>query len=316
MGIVIASSQSSMLSYVAARPLQSPQELLDRNLFNWAIGTMQPFAVFDNPLFRQIWHDLPGVVCKYGSSMSFSRRVDEEFITARTQLKKELGEIGNCNTIALSLDGWKSQNGHKIFAIIGHWITADFQPRHRLLDFQEVEGPDSGENLASIVYTVLCELGIGAKLLSITGDNASNNPAMAGILSGMLQADFDTEILPQGNTRPVMRYQGEASFVRCLAHILNLIVKEFLVTLRASNTATDYRIVEDLQNNLSLAESHSAFSRIRILALYVSASTERKKEWRDLCQLKGMDAKLIQYDVETRWNSAYRMLNDAWKVCI
>ena len=41
--------------------------------------------------------------------------------------------------------------------IIGHWITADFQPQHRLLDFQEVEGPDTagGKNLASIVYTVL-----------------------------------------------------------------------------------------------------------------------------------------------------------------
>ena len=40
--------------------------------------------------------------------------------------------------------------------VIGHWITADFQTRHdRLLDFQEVEGPDTGENLASIVYTVL-----------------------------------------------------------------------------------------------------------------------------------------------------------------
>jgi hypothetical protein len=131
--------------------------------------------------------------------------------------------------------------------------------------------------LASIVYTVLHELEIGSKLLSITGDNASNNPAMAGILSGMLQAGFDTEILPQGNTRPVMRYQGEASFVRCLAHILNLIVKEFLATLKASNTATDSLIVEDLQNNISLAESHSPFSRVRILALYVSASSAWKK---------------------------------------
>ncbi|KAN0071589.1 hypothetical protein V8E54_010185 [Elaphomyces granulatus] len=26
-----------------------------------------------------------------------------------------------------------------------------------------------------------------------------------------------------------------------------------------------------------------------------------------------MDSKLIQYDVDTRWNSAYRMLDDAWK---
>ena len=84
-------------------------------------------------------------------------------------------------------------------------------------------------NLASIVYTVLSELDIGAKLLSITGDNASSNPAMAGILSGMLEADFDTEIFSSGNTRPVVRYQGEARFVRCLVNILNLIVKEFLV---------------------------------------------------------------------------------------
>ena len=86
--------------------------------------------------------------------------MDEEFVKARTQLKKEPGEIGNCG---VSLDGWKSQNGYKIFVIIGHWITADFQPRHRLLDFHK---PDTGENLASIVYTVLSELNIGAKLLS------------------------------------------------------------------------------------------------------------------------------------------------------
>ena len=44
----------------------------------------------------------------------------EEFVKARTQLKKELGEIGNCSTISLSLNGWKSQNGHKIFTIIDH----------------------------------------------------------------------------------------------------------------------------------------------------------------------------------------------------
>ena len=82
--------------------------------------------------------------------------MDEEFVKARTQLKKELGEIGNRSTISLSyrswsLGGWKNQNCHKIFTIIGHWITADFHPRHSLLDFQEVDGPDTGENLASIV---------------------------------------------------------------------------------------------------------------------------------------------------------------------
>jgi hypothetical protein len=54
--------------------------------------------------------------------------------------------------------------------------------------------------------------------------NANNNPAMAEILFGMLNADFDTEIFPSNNTQPVMSKLS----VRCLAHILNLIVKEFL----------------------------------------------------------------------------------------
>ena len=40
-----------------------------------------------------------------------------------------------------------------------------------MVDFQEVEGPDTagGKNLASIVYTVLSELDIGAKLLQLLG---------------------------------------------------------------------------------------------------------------------------------------------------
>ena len=254
---IVISSQSSILSYARTQPpsLQSSQELLDQNIFNWAIETMQPFSTFDNPLFQQIWLDLPGFSCKYGSSNSFSCHIDDEFAKARAQLKKELEEIKNCNMIALSLDGWKSQNGYKILAIIGHWITADFQPQQRLLDFQEIEGPDTGENLASIIYAILYELDIGAKLLSITGDNASNNPAMAEILYDMLKADYDTEIFPEGNTRPIMRYHGELSFVHCLAHILNLIVKEFLAILKANDITADYEIVADLKNNPLILQS-------------------------------------------------------------
>jgi hypothetical protein len=46
----------------------------------------------------------------------------------------------------------------------------------------QVEGPDTGKNLASIVYTVLSELDIGAKLLQLLPrDNANNNPAMVEI---------------------------------------------------------------------------------------------------------------------------------------
>ena len=123
----------------------------------------------------------------------------------------------------------------------------DFQSQHRHFNFQEIEDSDSDENLASIIYTVLCELDIDAKLLFITEDNASNNSAMIRILYDMLKTDYDMKIFSQDNTQLMMRYQEETSFVHCLAHILNLIVKKFLATLRASDVTTDYQIVEDLQ---------------------------------------------------------------------
>jgi hypothetical protein len=77
---------------------------------------------------------------------------------------------------------------------------------------------------------------------------------MARILYDMLKADYNTEIFLQSNTQLVMRYQGESSFIRCLAHILNLIVKEFLIILKASSIATDYQIIRDLENNLSITQ--------------------------------------------------------------
>jgi hypothetical protein len=58
-----------------------------------------------------------------------------------------------------------------------------------------------------------------------------------------------------------MRYQGELSFIRCLAYILNLIIKEFLIILKASDVATDYQIVRDLENNLSITQQ-SPFSHV------------------------------------------------------
>ena len=155
---------------------------------------------------------------------------------------------------------------------------ADFQPKQRLLDFQEIEDSDTDENLASIVYTILCELDIGAKLLSITGDNASNNLAMTEILYDMLKADYDMKIFSQGNTQSVMRYHEELSFVHCLAHILNLIVKKFLAILKTNDITADYEIVADLKNNLLIIQSQSAFSHIQILVLYISATSEQKKK--------------------------------------
>jgi hypothetical protein len=82
------------------------------------------------------------------------------------------------------------------------------------------------------------------------------------IICLILKADYNMGVFPQSNTQQVMRYQADLSFICCLAHILNLIAKEFLSILKASDVVTDYQLVRDLENNLSIIESYSTFSCI------------------------------------------------------
>ena len=56
------------------------------------------------------------------------------------------------------------------------------------MEFKELEGAHSGENLAQVVDSLLKELGLGAKLLTITSDNASNNETMITALARLLEA--------------------------------------------------------------------------------------------------------------------------------
>jgi hypothetical protein len=86
--------------------------------------------------------------------------VDEEFVKARTQLVKERAWRDRKSQYHFTLSWWveEPELPQDLCYYIGHSITADFHPRHNLLNFQEVNGPDTGENLASVVYTALSEL--------------------------------------------------------------------------------------------------------------------------------------------------------------
>ncbi|KAI2859077.1 hypothetical protein CBS76997_11410 [Aspergillus niger] len=99
-------------------------------------------------------------------------RIKEEFHSSRASVKEELAR--SSRTLALSLDVWTLENQIAIMGIIGHWICPGFEKRDELLEFTEIDGPHSGENLAEVVLRMLDELDIAPKLLTVTGDNAGN----------------------------------------------------------------------------------------------------------------------------------------------
>ena len=57
-----------------------------------------------------------------------------------------------------------SGNSLPVLAIVGHWLTEKFEYRQKILEFTELQGAHSGENLAATVETCLVELDLVSKL--------------------------------------------------------------------------------------------------------------------------------------------------------
>ncbi|KAJ5413612.1 hypothetical protein N7509_000239 [Penicillium cosmopolitanum] len=168
-------------------------------------------------------------------------RIKEEFHSGRAYVKNELAR--SSRTLALSLDVWTSENQIAIMGIIGHWISPDFEKREELLEFTEINGPHSGENLAEVVLKMLDELDIAPKLLTITGDNAGNNGTLCDSLHDQLLKKYDNDD-DRFRIRPLMRFPPR-----------------------------------------------------------------HHQEWKEVSP-----SKKVSYDVDTRWNSTYLMIQDALRL--
>ena len=149
-----------------------------------------------------------------------------------------------------------------IFAIIGHWLTENFEYKEALLEFIEIEGPKSGENIGGIMLDLLCELDIESKLLSITGDSVSNNKSLMSEVEVRLREWFLS--IESSNT---LRFCGQDSYIRCIAHVLNRIVKKLLETLKSGDCKSADASVELLLQYQYLNIQDSALARLQVLVI-------------------------------------------------
>ncbi|KAJ6003904.1 hypothetical protein N7540_013186 [Penicillium herquei] len=150
--------------------------------------------------------------------------------------------------------------------IIGHWVSPEFEKRDELLEFTKINGPHSGENLAEVVLKILDELDIAPKLLTITGDNAGNNGTLCDSLHDQLLKKYDNDN-NRFRIRPLMRFRGRQSFIPCLAHILNLICKDVLASLKASLNSTYIMIQDTLRLQTKLGQFIRIHPEVQALQL-------------------------------------------------
>jgi hypothetical protein len=219
----------------------------------------------------------------------------------------------SAETVSFSLDVWKAPNKKYILAVICHWTTEDFEDRQFVIHFGHLKGSHTGENMAKEIQEVLQNFDLEQKLVAICGDNASNNPTLCRSLHKLLKQRFIDSVQKLdllGENRKLMLFKGDESFIRCLAHVLNLVAKSMLKVFKAGSHKDAKRIIKqmsaDKRETFQIEEiPKSAIARLRLIVMWILASDRRVDKYMEYASVA------LDYDVDTRWNALLKMLEIA-----
>jgi len=149
-------------------------------------------------------------------------------------------------------------NKHLYIAITGHWIDEQWNLHEALLDFRHVQGHHNGEHLAEELFEVLEYYDISAKLFCITSDNAGNCEELCKVLSKILR------------DKKGITWNHEERYIRCMNHVINLAVQDFLKSIKALAPEDDDEDMKEheeaMDDDATLAEGFAlAMWKVRTL---------------------------------------------------
>ena len=211
----------------------------------------------------------------------------DSFPSRKAQVK---GQVSLAKSkINLSLDGWRAPNRDDYLAICAHFINEDFKLVHCLLGFRNVHGVKSGKGMAEITGNVINDYKIGQNLGAFMMDNARDNDATLKELAEEFEIDVDF------------------SRLRCLGHIINLVVKALLFG----------KGVSKVERELAGASSEEAFKiwnkqgpigKLHNICVYVNTNSTRQTVFKG-CQGGEFQVYRLLVDGGIRWNSTEAMIS-------
>ncbi|CAE7121114.1 unnamed protein product [Rhizoctonia solani] len=316
-------------------------DLFYKKLVRWIVMRNHPFTEIEDDDFQDfLLHLKPALSDHFIQADALRNRIFGHAGAQRQNLKSYLTSIPGL--LAIACDAWTSSNRIAFLAITASWITDRWEREETLIDFRELHGAHTGQNMAEEVAVVVSELGIKNKVLALVSDNASNNGTLVSNLAGAL-----------GQPSPQMRWDSSKGHIRCLPHVIHLAVMALLLGINAIPRGTDVRnhidddslfteadaenvVAEDDQeahendgaNNIdSTVNLKSACDKIRKISRIVRSSPQRMELFKTLATRIEEDneqharsrnqlyikkrIKNLVLDVVTRWNSLYFMLERA-----
>ncbi|KAL1112855.1 hypothetical protein V6Z11_D02G153700 [Gossypium hirsutum] len=206
------------------------------------------------------------------SRTTMTRDVYQLYLDERIKIKQLLRS--SCSRVCLTTDTWTSLQRVNYLCITAHFIDNDWKLNKKILNFCPISS-HKGESIRMVIEKCLLNWRID-KLFTVTVDNASSND----VAIGYLRKKF--------NPRGGLVQNGKYLHMRCMAHIVNLIVVE------------------------GLKEMNKFVERVRGAVRYVRQSTARIQKFKECVVVEKIECKkMLCLDVCTRWNSTYLMLDIA-----
>ncbi|CAN0905773.1 Zinc finger BED domain-containing protein RICESLEEPER 2 [Linum grandiflorum] len=231
-----------------------------------------PFIFVEHEGFRRF------MVCACPMFIIPSRRSIREdcfrlFLDGRERLKEYFKTTCE-GRVSITTDGWTSVQNFNYICITAHFVGKDWKLHKKIINFQRTKshkGVDVGEAIA----TCLENWGLKS-IFTVTVDNASANDTSITCLKDKLKG-WGTSMM-----------DGKYLHMRCVAHIVNLIV------------------------GVGLREMGISVRRVREAVRWVCASPAREQNFQEIADFKKIESnKKLCLDVPTRWNSTYIMLETA-----
>lgn len=191
----------------------------------------------------------------------------------KKNLLKELLNSSN-QRVCLTTDTWSSLQRINYMCLTAHYIDSDWKLNKKILNFCAITS-HKGKDIGWEIEKCLKEWEID-RVFTITVDNASSNDSAISYLKDQM-GDWENTIL-----------KCELMHMRCVAHIINLVVTD------------------------GLKEIGSSVMKIRAAVHYVRQSPARLKRFKECIEHENIKSKsLLCLDVATRWNSTYLMLESS-----
>ncbi|CAN1268540.1 Zinc finger BED domain-containing protein RICESLEEPER 2 [Linum perenne] len=195
------------------------------------------------------------------------------FIAERQKLKDYL-RTACAGRVSITTDTWTSVQNLNYMCITTHFIGHEWKLHKKVISFSRITS-HKGSDIGAGIARWLDEWGL-KMLFTVTVDNASANDSAIKYLHGKLHG-WGTQFL-----------SGNHLQVRCVCHIINLVVQDGL-------------------NKIGMS-----VRRVREALRWVRASPAREESFRNAVSIMKMKCKKMPLlDVTTRWNSTFSMLDTA-----